>query len=169
MRLPGHDTLRLILSRRAILVEGPSDELIIQAAYVKQHGKMPLDDGVDVISVNSLAFKRFLEIAVLLDRRVAVVTDNDGKVAALATKYADYAGKPKISILYDTDENFPTLEPQLLKANGRPAIEKVLGKTFASDAALLDFMKDNKADTALAFFKSAEPWSVPGYIASAVS
>ena len=169
MRLPGHDTLRLILARRAILVEGPSDELIVQAAYVKQHGKMPLDDGVDIISVNSLAFKRFLEIAVLLDLTVTVVTDNDGKVAALTTKYADYAGKSKISIFYDADENFPTLEPQLLKANGRAVIEKVLGKTFVSDAALVDFMKDNKADTALKFFKTTEPWSIPGYIGNAVN
>ncbi len=30
MKLPGFDTLRLILSRRCILVEGPSDELIVQ-------------------------------------------------------------------------------------------------------------------------------------------
>ena len=169
MRLPGHDTLRLILARRAILVEGPSDELIVQAAYVKQHGKMPLEEGVDVISVNSLAFRRFLEIAVLLDRAVAVVTDNDGKVAALTAKYADYFGKPTISILYDADETFPTLEPQLLKANSREAIEKVLGKTFVSDDALLNFMKDNKADTALKFFKTTEDWTVPGYIISAVS
>ncbi|MCW0018959.1 ATP-dependent endonuclease [Rhizobium sp. BT-226] len=169
MRLPGHDTLRLILAKRAILVEGPSDELIVQAAYVKQHGKMPLEAGVDVISVNSLAFKRFLEIAVLLDRTVAVVTDNDGKVAALTAKYVDYMGKPKISILYDGDEQFPTLEPQLLKANSRAVIEKVLGKSFVSDAALLEHMKDNKADTALKFFTTTEAWNVPGYIASAVS
>lgn len=169
MRLPGHDTLRLILAQRSILVEGPSDELIVQAAFKKQHGKMPLEAGIDVISVNSLAFKRFLEIAVLLDRTVAVVTDNDGKVAAVAAKYADYFGKPKISILYDADEAYPTLEPQLLKANGRPAIEKVLGKTFATDADLLAYMKDNKADTALKFFTTTEPWIVPGYIINAVS
>jgi len=168
MRLPGHDTLRLILSRRSILVEGPSDELIVQAAYLKRHGKMPLQDGVDVISVNSLAFLRFLEIAVLLDREVAVVTDNDGNIAALIKKYLPFTGKANIRVLYDTDQDFPTLEPQLLKANGRGAIEKVLGKTFASDAALLDFMKDNKADTALTFFETKEAWTVPGYIADAV-
>ncbi len=169
MRLPGHDTLRLILAHRSILVEGPSDELIVQAAFRKQHGKMPLEAGIDVISVNSLAFKRFLEIAALLNRTVAVVTDNDGKVAALTTKYADYIGKPKITIHYDSDETFPTLEPQLLKANGRPAIEKVLGKTFTSDADLLAYMKDNKADTALKFFTTTETWTVPGYIVSAIS
>lgn len=33
MKLPGHDTLRLILAKQAILVEGPSDELIVQRAF----------------------------------------------------------------------------------------------------------------------------------------
>ncbi len=169
MRLPGHDTLRLILAKRSILVEGPSDELIVQAAYKKLHGKLPLEEGVDVISVNSLAFKRFLEIALLLDRRVSVVTDYDGKAAVLAEKYADYASKPNISIFYDADEKFPTLEPQLLKANGRPVIEKILGRQFASDDRLLEYMKDNKADVALKFFTTPESWTVPEYIASAVA
>ncbi len=59
MKLPGYDTLRLMLARRCILVEGPSDELIVQRAYEDKHGKLPLEDGVDVISVRSLAFKRF--------------------------------------------------------------------------------------------------------------
>jgi putative ATP-dependent endonuclease of OLD family len=169
MRLPGHDTLRMILAKHSILVEGPSDELIVQAAYRKKHGKMPLEAGVDVISVNSLAFKRFLEIAVLLDQRVVVVTDNDGKVAAVATKYQDYTSKANIEIRYDPDENYPTLEPQLLKANGRTVIEKILNRTFANDGALLDYMKGNKVDTALKFFTTSEPWSVPGYIDDAVS
>ena len=56
-KLPGYDTLRMILSRRAVLVEGPSDELIVQKAYLMKFGKMPLELGVDVISVSSLAFK----------------------------------------------------------------------------------------------------------------
>jgi putative ATP-dependent endonuclease of the OLD family len=169
MRLPGHDTLRLILAKRSILVEGPSDELIVQAAYKKQHGKMPLEAGIDVISVRSLAFTRFLEIAVLLDRPVAVVTDNDGKVAALGNKYQRYTTNPKVGIFYDSDEHYPTLEPQLLKANGRLTIEKVLGKTFVDDDALLEHMMDNKSDTALKFFTTSEPWHVPGYIRDAIS
>lgn len=168
MRLPGHDTLRLILANRTILVEGPSDELVVQAAYKKHHGKMPLEGGVDVISVNSLAFKRFLEIAVLLNRPVAVVTDNDGKVAAVVQKYQHYAGKLNVKILYDSDEGYPTLEPQLLKANGRPVIERVLGRTFVDDDALLKHMKDNKTDVALSFFTTTEQWTVPGYILSAI-
>jgi putative ATP-dependent endonuclease of the OLD family len=169
MRLPGHDTLRLILARRSILVEGPSDELILQAAFRKVYGKMPLEAGVDVISVRSLAFKRFLEIAVLLKKQVAVVTDNDGSVNVLTNKYQDYAARPNIKIHYDLDENSPTLEPQLLKANGRKAIEKILDKDFLGDAELLEHMRNNKTDTALRFFTTTEPWTVPQYILDAIN
>ena len=34
-KLSGYDTLRLILAKKAILVEGPSDELIVQKAFCK--------------------------------------------------------------------------------------------------------------------------------------
>lgn len=74
MKLPGYDTLRMLLSRKCILVEGPSDELIVQRAYKERHGKLPLEDGVDVISVAGIAFKRFLEIAAILKLEVCVIT-----------------------------------------------------------------------------------------------
>lgn len=168
MKLPGHDTLRLILSARSILVEGPSDELIVQRAYHRKYGKLPIEDGVDVISVRSLAFKRFLEIATRLQTPVAVITDNDGDVAALKKKYEDFDQAANIQICFDDDEQAPTLEPQLLKANGRDLVGRVLGKAFADDAEALKFMKDNKADTALRFFETAENWACPEYIARAL-
>jgi predicted ATP-dependent endonuclease of OLD family len=168
MRLPGHDTLRMILASRAILVEGPSDELIVQAAFLKRYQKMPLNMGIDVISVGSLAFKRFLEIAVLLKKQIAVVTDNDGDVAALQTKYADYAKLSTVGIHYDLDQAFQTLEPQLLKANGRQVIETVLDRKFADDRALLKYMHDNKTDVALKFFTTTKAWTVPQYIIDAI-
>lgn len=167
-KLPGHDTLRLILSARSILVEGPSDELIVQRAFFKKHGKTPLEAGVDVITVNSLAFRRFLEIARLLGRRVDVVTDNDAKVAALKDKYNDYADDLYIRIQYDDDEAFPTLEPQLLKANGRAKVNQILGKNFATDDELLAYMKANKTECALQFLDTEIEWSVPEYIQRAV-
>jgi putative ATP-dependent endonuclease of the OLD family len=164
MKLPGHDTLRFILAKRSILVEGPSDELIVQKAYAKKHGKMPLEQGVDVISVNSLAFKRFLEIAVLLNKKTDVVTDNDGSVARLNKKYADYLQSDVVSIQYDDDEAANTLEPQLMKKNGLAVINAVLAENFADEATALAYMKENKADTALKFFRTDVEWSAPDYI-----
>lgn len=90
-KLPGYDTLRLLLSEKAILVEGPSDELIVQKAYFQKYNKLPIEDGIDVITVRGLSFKRFLEIADLLKKKVSVIIDNDGDVRKnIIEKYGDY-------------------------------------------------------------------------------
>jgi putative ATP-dependent endonuclease of the OLD family len=168
LKLPGYDTLRLILADRAILVEGPSDELIVQKAFLMKYRTMPLEVGVDVISVSSLAFKRFLDIALVLDADVDVVTDNDGDTDKLKTKYADYDCKGNIAVYYDDDLSRPTLEPQLLKANGRDLVNKILGKSYATDEDLLKYMHDNKTECALKFFETTMVWTVPDYIANVV-
>jgi predicted ATP-dependent endonuclease of OLD family len=170
MKLPGYDTLRLMLSKRSILVEGPSDELIVQRAYKNKHGKLPLEDGADVIAVGSLAFKRFLEIAALLQLDVRVVTDNDGDVAGVKREDLDYLREkyPNIQVCYDDDPVYPTLEPQLLKANSRKVLNAILGKAYADDAALLKYMTGNKTDCALKVFETAETWITPGYISNAI-
>lgn len=170
MKLPGYDTLRLILSRRCILVEGPSDELIVQRAYKDKHGKLPLEDGVDVISVGALAFKRFLAIAESLTLDVRVVTDNDGSVTTLKRKYAHYLDEtiPNVQICFDPDEAYPTLEPQLVKSNSLDTLNAILGKNFTDNASLLQYMKNNKTDCALKLFETTQPWSTPAYIANAI-
>jgi len=169
-RLPGYDTLRLLLAERSILVEGPSDELIVQKAYLVQNGKLPLEDRVDVIAVRALAFKRFLEVGAMLKLTVSVVTDNDEDVSALKRKYADYleGQHPGIRICYDRDEAHPTLEHQLLKANSLKALNRALGKTYKDDPSLLAYMTGNKTDYALRLFESSEQLNFPDYIKRAI-
>lgn len=168
-KLPGHDTLRLILARRTILVEGPSDELIVQAAYKKKHGKMPLEAGVDVISTRSLAFKRFLEIASLLNLRTDVITDNDGDVAALKKKYGLYLTLDRIKVRYDEDEDLPTLEPQLLEKNGLEKVNNILNTNFKTEVEMLKYMQGNKTKVALKFLETSEEWAAPSYIEAALN
>ncbi len=170
MKLPGYDTLRLILSPRSILVEGPSDELVVQRAYYDRHEKMPLQNGVDVISVGSLAFERFLEIAKLLELDVSVVTDNDGDVERLKGKYSDYFDpkNPNIQIFYDEDKSCPSLEQQLLNANSLGILNDILEVSYSEEGALLKHMRNNKTDCALKLFKSDLTWSAPEYIKNAI-
>jgi putative ATP-dependent endonuclease of OLD family len=169
-KLPGHDTLRLLLSTRSILVEGASDELVVQKAFIAKHGVSPLEKAVDVISVRGLAFKRFLEIAKLLGIKTDVVTDNDGDVAALKEKYADYLTGGVINIHFDEDEKFPTLEPQMLKANSLDTLNRVLGTKYSDADQLMEYMGKpaNKTDVALKLFDTAEALAFPGYINEAV-
>ena len=168
LKLPGHDTLRLILSKQAILVEGSSDELIVQKAFFKKHGCMPLEKGVDVIAVKSLAFKRFLQIAQILKRKVSVVTDNDGDLTALKEKYAAFETCETIAVFYDSDIACKTLEPQLLKANSLKALNEILGKDFGKEDDLLHYMNSNKTDCALTIFNSNKDVKFPEYINKAI-
>ena len=181
-RISGYDTLRLILAKKIILVEGDSDELIVQRAYLDKHNKLPIQDNIDVMSVG-LSFLRFLEIAEKLNIKVSVVTDNDGNIENLQKKYENYLGKNKkenIYISYDNvvdsdgfilDDgekfNFNTLEPKLLKSNTLEIFNKILNKNFATEKELLIHMHANKTDCALKIFNSKEKIKYPNYIMNA--
>lgn len=178
-KLSGYDTLRLVLCNKAILVEGDSDELVIQKAYMKANGKLPIEDGVDVISVGT-SFLRFLEIAEKLQKRITVATDNDGDVEAVKKKYANYIGsnaKEYITICYDdvVDEgsidgfNYNTLEPKLFKSNGLTSMNSILETAFTSEDDLMVYMKANKTGCALKIFDYSGDIKFPEYITKAIS
>ncbi len=99
-----------------------------------------------------------------------MVTDNDGDVAGLREKYADYLDgeHAKIKVYYDDDESCQTLEPQLLKANSRNALNDIFGKSYTDDTALLTYMNGNKTDCALKMFETTKAWTSPGYITNAI-
>lgn len=179
-KIPGYDTLRLILCDKAILVEGDSDELIIQKAYqIKNKAKkLPIENGTDVISVGT-SFLRFLEIAEMIEQPVAVVTDNDGDIVALEKKYANFIGtnsKSFIKICYDKNVdkgtiasfNYNTLEPKILKENNLQTINKILGKEYKTNDELLNYMKENKTECALKIFDTKETIIFPQYIMSSL-
>jgi predicted ATP-dependent endonuclease of OLD family len=173
MKLPGHQTLRLVLCKKAILVEGPSDELIIQKAYFAKHAKTPLQDGIDVIAVGGLSFKRFLDIATILDTHVNVVTDNDGDWEKNVTeKYRDYATNSKIRICFDKNDSLVTLESQFVHANrdDLSSLAQVLKSTISNEDELRQFMKSNKTECALRIFSATHTGlKFPQYIEDAIT
>lgn len=170
-KLSGYDTLRLVLAKKVILVEGPSDELIVQRAYLDMHGRRPIADGVDVINIRGLSFKRFLDIAALLGRDTVVVTDNDGDPDAVAEKYEPYADNTNIRICTGSDAQLRTLEPQIAAVNDLATLNRLLGRAEASIADIVTYMtkSGNKADCALRLHDADETIVMPHYIQDAVS
>lgn len=171
-KLSGYDTLRIILARSAILVEGPSDELIVQRAYLDRHGKLPIQDGVDVINVRGLSAARFLDIAVLLNLKVAVVTDNDGKEPSdVKDKFAQYTSNENITIHVGDDKMYRSLEPQICAVNERQLLNSILGTAHSTDEDLLGYMSSpaNKTTCALAIFESEKCITMPEYINDAIA
>lgn len=184
-KVSGYDTLRLILCKKAILVEGDSDELVLQKAYMMQNeGKLPIQDQIDVISVGT-SFLRFLELADALNTPVVVVTDNDGDINALKKKYSNYLGgnaKPHIKICYDSvvdtgdlyigknPYNYNTLEPKILKANGNNValFNSIFGTNYTDADDLRKYMKHHKTECALALFDTDKTVVFPEYIMEAI-
>ena len=184
-KISGYDTLRLILCKKAILVEGDSDELVIQRAYMDKHdGKLPIEDGVEVISVGT-SFLRFLEIGRKLNIPVKIVVDNDGDIAALQEKYSEYIGtnvSSNIEVCFDLKEysgelkigknntpyNYNTLEPLLLESNSLEVLNEIFGTSYAEKDDLRKYMRNHKTDCALKIFKARTKINYPDYIARAV-
>lgn len=181
IKLPGYDTLRFALASKAILVEGPTDDLIIQRAYKDKYGKLPHEDGIDIIVVDALAFKHYCDIALLMGKRVAVVTDNDGDVKKnIQEKYEGYLGKDELTFYYEENVEFNTIEPSVLAVNcerGQP-IEQFKRIISSEDRyslksrnydGVLDFMTNNKTEWAFRVFEAEENIQYPEYIQKAIA
>lgn len=166
--LPGYDTLRLILSKKSFLVEGPSDELIIQAAYKQKYGKLPIEDGIDVICVRGLSFLRFLEIANKINKDVTVFTDNDGDYENnIKKKYQQYENHQHIKIAYSTNNSWNTLEPQIAYTNNISTLCTILSldeKKYDSVDKIAKWMQKNKTDSALRIYTQSSLIDFPEYI-----
>ena len=174
-KLSGYDTLRLILCKKAILVEGDSDELVVQKAYFDTHSKLPIEDGIDVISVRSLAFKRFLNIAKELKQPTIVVTDNDGDFDNKITKkYQSYQDCENIKICADNNNDLKTLEPQLANANKDDlnVLREIFGiqeSDYLDEKSISDYMKKHKTECALKIFEADKKIKFPQYILNAIN
>ena len=174
-KLPGYDTLRLVLAEKVVLVEGPTDDLIIQRAYKDKKGCLPSENGIDIITVDSLAFKRYCDIAIILKKKIAIVTDNDGNIQEnIDGKYSDYQGSPYIKFFYERNENLNTIEPSVLSVNcgydGKPTDEfkavisrgtSLLNRDYNG---VLSFMSKNKSEWAARVFDSESSIHYPAYI-----
>lgn len=169
-KLPGYETLRMLLCKKAILVEGPSDELIVQRAFMDKYDKaLPIEKEIDVISVG-LTFKRFLEVAAILKTQVAVVTDNDGDYDTKITgKYVDYEDSDTIEIFADERNELRTLEPQLVDANKDDLkllceILEIDEDDYNTEELISAYMIANKTECALKIFNSEKSIKYPEYI-----
>ncbi len=162
--------MRLVLARRAILVEGPSDELIVQRAYYARHKCLPLDNGVEVINVRGLSHKRFLDVAAMTGTPVDIVTDLDKKSPAEhAARFAGYTAREGVVLRVGQEADGTTLEPQFASANSLDTLNQLFGQQFGSRQGAVDWMTVRKADWALRALEYRGELAYPGYINDAVA
>ena len=160
------------MANKIILVEGPADELIIQRAYKDNYGKLPIEDGIDVMSVGGVAFKRYCELAQLINKNIVIVTDNDGNPSSVKEYYSVFSDI--VDLFIEEDKNLNTLEPSVLNANKenfedfRAIIYHKTDIKTIDYGALNKFMEKNKAEWSMRVFLSDEKINYPKYILKAI-
>jgi hypothetical protein len=165
-KLPGYDTLRMVLASKVVLVEGPSDEIVFERIFKDIYGVRPMECGIDVLSMRGLSLRRCLELCAALDKKVAALRDNDGKEPiALRASISEWLldGRRELFIGDVADGN--TLEPQLIHFNDDADLRQVL--QIAPQADLLTWMSREKTEAALRIAESREVLTPPDYMRSA--
>ena len=166
-KLSGYDTLRLVLATKLALVEGPSDAIVLERAYLDATGTHPTDVGIDIVAMGGLTFGRALELCQRLDRSVVVLQDNDGRAPdEVRESVKDFLERGKRELLVSDQSSGTTLEPQLIAINDESLLRKVLG--VASNADLNTWMTNNKTESALRILDSPDSIAYPDYISEAI-
>lgn len=166
-KLPGYDTLRLVLAKQVALVEGPSDAIVLERAFLDATGRTPAQAGIDIISMGGLTFSRALELCAQLDRQAIALQDNDGLPPAdLESKISHLLADNRRELFVGDPSAGKTLEPQVIYANPEAGLRRVLGLTEHAD--LRTWMTNNKTEAALRILDADEKIVFPKYVQQAV-
>lgn len=162
MKAPPASMVEFALARKAILVESPSEYMLLEKFYITISSHIPEEDDVHIIDVCGLSFKRYLEIAKLTDSKIAVLTDNDSNAREnCIDKYEDYADEKNIQVFFESDNTKRTFEIVLFEDN-RGLCESLFGKKPQ------DYMLNNKTEAAYRLLTQEQPIVVPNYIKRAI-
>lgn len=167
-KLPGYDTLRLVLAERLVLVEGPSDALFLERAIRRELGRSPLDLGIDIVSMGGLTFKRALEVCACLGRQAIALQDNDGKTENEVVEGVTHLlDPPHRTIIVSARDFGRTLEPQIAAVNDDATLRRAL--RIADHADVSTWMRNDKVEAALRILDSGEQINLPSYVEKAIA
>ena len=170
-----NNVLNFILSQRAILVEGDAEYILLNEFYKFIKGHEPYNDDVTIVSCGGKTFKRYLEIAKILNKKVAVITDNDHDYKNnIIDNYDDYVSDFN-KVFADSNNLLHTFEVCLYESN-KKFIDTYLANSHMKQG-VQNYMLANKAESAfrlLSQFSDENPetnldnFIIPAYIKEAI-
>ncbi|QEY25377.1 ATP-dependent nuclease [Neisseria zalophi] len=170
IKAPDSNILEFILSSKVILVEGDAEYMLFETIY-KSMGRSIENDSLHIISVDGLSFKRYLELARILQIKVAVIRDNDGNWQKnCIDNYREYNDIDNIKIFYDGDEINRTTFEKCIYQDNKELCDDIF-KNLRSNTPE-EFMLANKAESAFRIADKCDEenitLNVPQYIQEAI-
>ncbi len=168
IKAPDNNLLEFVLSKRVILVEGDAEFILMESFFkLIKNEELELSD-IHILSVDGTSFKRYLEIAKVLDIKTSIIRDNDGDYQVnCVDNFSDYIIFDFIKVFSETDPETRTFEISLYKVNSEICDELFL--SGRRSLSVLDYMLKNKAEVSFQLLdKKAEAIKVPEYIKNAI-
>lgn len=166
--------LEFILAKKVILVEGSTEYILFPGFYQKVNNSSLDEDNVNVISMGGIGYKNFITVAEELDKKVAVVTDNDENARKI-NELNEYNEKnSNIRMFTDHDRERWTIEVCLYYDN-KELLDKVISTDDKANyyfkgvdyGKTLGKMLKNKTETAM-IISNREDIIIPEYIKEAM-
>ncbi len=139
---PNFDILKILLAKRVILVEGTTEEMLINTYLQKNKDNLNMAE----VIVTGKGYKTFLDIWKLInkdtDKKIGVVRDYDNESKAKKEHHEYDNG---INIFVRTTEGY-TLEDDLVKqGRNKSKLEKIFREEIKNDE-ITHYLKTNKAE-----------------------
>lgn len=168
--------LQLLLAKKAILVEGATEFLLIPYFYEKLIGRTIEDDEITVISCNGISYSKYLAIAESTSKKIAVITDNDGKQNRIdeASTFNNAHVMQHIYMAYDVKRwTWEDCIYEMNKVKLDMLIEVKPGAKYLFHekdyGPVLGKMLNNKVEVAYSMLTSGEEFVVPQYVKDAIT
>jgi len=176
-KLGNSNLLQFLLAERCILVEGPTEYLLLPEFYKANYpGSSFQSDKIDIISCEGVTYKQYLKIAKYTNHKVAVITDNDTNNHNIEymKEYNSKNERSHIFMSEDTGDDGWTWEANIYALN-KTLIETLI--TVQDGAQYLFHGKDcgpylgkmlnNKVETAFQLLPKVRELQCPQYVLEA--
>ena len=167
--------LQLLLSNRVFLVEGATEFLMLPYFYEQITGKTIEDDGISIISCNGISYNNYIKIAEKTNKKIAVITDNDGKQNKIDEANRFNVDNVLQHIFMSTTTDEWTWEVCLYNLN-KKVLDGMIETQEKADylynqkdyGKVLGKMLNNKVEVAYKMLVSGKKFSVPQYVKDAI-
>lgn len=171
---PNFDILKLLLSNKTVLVEGTTEEMLINAILYRDNKNV---SSLEVISIEQTGFTTFMDVWLQVNK------DNTKKRLSIIRDYDENDATKNNHEKYDTDnENIRvrttakyTLEDDLAEADGNlERLNTLFNRKFKTSTQMADFLKRSKAERMLKIAdsildeKNKDPVKLPKHIQEAL-
>ncbi|WP_282088258.1 ATP-dependent nuclease [Aquimarina algiphila] len=174
-KAPDHLLLEFVLSKKVLLVEGSAEFIMLPYLYNRLFPGRTLDgDGIRLIPVGGIKFKRYLTISAQLSKKTAFIQDNDGKTRAEVLN--QYLQEDDETSLINNAFQFLGLHEEVLQETfetvlyslNAPLLDELFGQRVRTNT-VKEYLLANKTEVALTLAKYLEDnpeadFTIPNYI-----